>query len=504
MVFAIALALICSVMIFFVMSSGRAVNEKINLVNAADAAAYSGAQITARQLNFMAYTNRAMIANEVAIGHSLSFHMEVDLVSQVTRAIGDLLPGFEAVADLTQQLSSIISGIYMLAVDANNAYFGRLQESAFRNFAEPANGITVLEGAMRSVLSEYQVRDSAPISLNDPLTLDDFMVPSEVVSPEVAQAAQDAQSMNEQFCRMVLFVNPSATSVSDVSDGNQMNAYCQALASGGNATGAGSYDNPMLDQGVMLEVLRSARDSVDDAGWVRDRNLAYEKGILLGTLTITRAGESQIEFKDGQLNWVAARDEMNFRLQFNWVTRLLLLALGITSSSISTTVSSSGDSVAVSQDMGQNIDAAARTLLESSGLCNTDTDGDGEIDVECDSLVGNAYRGVQQYTYLNKDAQSSKVTAFVSQSRCSDSVGVDEDGNQIERWQNNLRFLDADRDICDGRVHAISQAEIFYERPRCYSGGEECEYGFEDIPGNEEQPNLFNPFWQARLLPAGG
>ena len=63
-----ALLAIAGIMFFFIFNSGRAVNEKINLVNAADAAAYSGAQIAARQLNFMAYTNRVMIANEVAIG----------------------------------------------------------------------------------------------------------------------------------------------------------------------------------------------------------------------------------------------------------------------------------------------------------------------------------------------------------------------------------------------------------------------------------------------------
>ena len=73
----IAVFLVAVVMFFAVFNSGRAVNEKINLVNAADAAAFSGAQVAARHLNFMAYTNRAMIANEAAIGHLYSFQVEV-------------------------------------------------------------------------------------------------------------------------------------------------------------------------------------------------------------------------------------------------------------------------------------------------------------------------------------------------------------------------------------------------------------------------------------------
>ncbi len=54
-------------------NNGQTTSEKTRLVNAADAAAYSGAVFVARNLNFLAYTNRAMIANHVAIGHFVSY-----------------------------------------------------------------------------------------------------------------------------------------------------------------------------------------------------------------------------------------------------------------------------------------------------------------------------------------------------------------------------------------------------------------------------------------------
>jgi hypothetical protein len=54
-------------------NNGQTTTEKTRLVNAADAAAYSGAVFVARNLNFLAYTNRAMIANHVAIGHFISY-----------------------------------------------------------------------------------------------------------------------------------------------------------------------------------------------------------------------------------------------------------------------------------------------------------------------------------------------------------------------------------------------------------------------------------------------
>ncbi|MET0282281.1 MAG: pilus assembly protein TadG-related protein [Steroidobacteraceae bacterium] len=55
-----------------VLNAGVLVNDKMRLTNAADAAAYSAAQWQARSLNYQAYLNRAMVANEVAIAQLVS------------------------------------------------------------------------------------------------------------------------------------------------------------------------------------------------------------------------------------------------------------------------------------------------------------------------------------------------------------------------------------------------------------------------------------------------
>ena len=53
-------------------NSGRTVDEKMRLANAADATAWSIATLEARALNYDAYTNRAIVANEVAIAQAIS------------------------------------------------------------------------------------------------------------------------------------------------------------------------------------------------------------------------------------------------------------------------------------------------------------------------------------------------------------------------------------------------------------------------------------------------
>ena len=63
----VIVAAILVIAALLVYDSGRAVVSRIHLQNAADSAAYSGAVELARAYNFAAYSNRAMVADQVAI-----------------------------------------------------------------------------------------------------------------------------------------------------------------------------------------------------------------------------------------------------------------------------------------------------------------------------------------------------------------------------------------------------------------------------------------------------
>jgi hypothetical protein len=81
--------LIASAVLVMMFNVGTRVTEKSQVANAADAAAYSGAVWTARHLNFMAYTNRAMIANHVGVGHFVSYVSWVRYIDETIDAIED-------------------------------------------------------------------------------------------------------------------------------------------------------------------------------------------------------------------------------------------------------------------------------------------------------------------------------------------------------------------------------------------------------------------------------
>ncbi|PFH09442.1 putative Flp pilus-assembly TadE/G-like protein [Collimonas sp. PA-H2] len=58
--------------LFFLFNTGQLSREKTKLVNTSDAVAYSAGVMHARALNYIAYTNRAMVANEVTIAQMVS------------------------------------------------------------------------------------------------------------------------------------------------------------------------------------------------------------------------------------------------------------------------------------------------------------------------------------------------------------------------------------------------------------------------------------------------
>ena len=504
LVAAIALFAVAAVMLFYVFNSGRAVNEKINLVNAADAAAYSGAQVAARSLNFMAYTNRAMIANEVAIGHMFSYQVEADVLSSaIPNAIENLeqfiasvpglsfliwlaellIPGF----DLSQQLddlsnivsdladsSRVLSTMMMLLYNANSAEFAEFQQQAYLDLITQADygGVadsSIIEATMQVVANTYGIRDGAPITVNNAAVLGQF---ANSVDPAVAAAANSAGDVNQQLCQLIAFATPSA-------DGDPVSVDngCAGLIDGSNS----QVNVATGDAGYLIDAIRQTYSEMDAGMWIQDRNVSY---MLLGLFPAQRIGGTELQFSDGHITWGSTGDQLTIS--------------GVPSDVVQ------GDVNSFVEASGQFLDQAGLQALSNMGLCNNGVNQQGQ---SCVGLLNQEYRSVQQYAVLNNSQPNAVVTAFLNQSNCSDSIGFDDSGNPIPGWKNDLRYLEEDRPVCNKQVYAVAQARIFYQRPECYDSGGDCSgntFGFNALEdGNVEAPNLFNPFWQVSLIQTG-
>ncbi|MET0499530.1 MAG: pilus assembly protein TadG-related protein [Steroidobacteraceae bacterium] len=99
--------LIASAVLALMFDTSQKITSRSLVANAADAAAYSGAVWTARHLNFMAYTNRAMIANHAAVGHFISYVSWIryvdDSIDYIDR-VAQWIPYAGQYVDLVQQL----------------------------------------------------------------------------------------------------------------------------------------------------------------------------------------------------------------------------------------------------------------------------------------------------------------------------------------------------------------------------------------------------------------
>jgi hypothetical protein len=81
LVFGLFVLIAGSAALFFFFNVGQLSREKTKLVNTADAVAYSAGMVHARALNFNAYANRALIANEVLIAQMVSLSSWSDYVA---------------------------------------------------------------------------------------------------------------------------------------------------------------------------------------------------------------------------------------------------------------------------------------------------------------------------------------------------------------------------------------------------------------------------------------
>jgi hypothetical protein len=97
----------CCCAFALVYNVGQVANEKEKTTNAADASALSGALVEARILNFEAYTNRAMVANEVTVAQFVSLDSWLRYDNEMLQYIALYTTPIPYVDDITQAVADV-------------------------------------------------------------------------------------------------------------------------------------------------------------------------------------------------------------------------------------------------------------------------------------------------------------------------------------------------------------------------------------------------------------
>ncbi|XGA80296.1 pilus assembly protein TadG-related protein [Halomonas sp. CH40] len=111
--------------------SGQVMTEKIKLQNTADNVAYSSSALVARDLNFSAYTTRAMVANQVAIGQMFGLSSWATMMERLGQSLGafgkvaSFVPGLgmaiTAVTETIQSATSFLSTVVDVVTKADES-----------------------------------------------------------------------------------------------------------------------------------------------------------------------------------------------------------------------------------------------------------------------------------------------------------------------------------------------------------------------------------------------
>lgn len=138
MVFALVFIVVIIIGVVALFNTGQITRHKMEVQNAADAAAYSAAILTARELNFMAYTNRAMVANQVTLGQFAAFESWGKKYALGARGIGTGYLQLLILNLIHPSLASAVRGIVQASLSSYNT-INVSTSSAMLDFSDAAN-----------------------------------------------------------------------------------------------------------------------------------------------------------------------------------------------------------------------------------------------------------------------------------------------------------------------------------------------------------------------------
>ncbi len=169
-----------------VYSVGQVTSEKQKVVNATDAAAYSGGLVQARALNFIAYGNRAEIANEVFLAQYVSFHSWLLYMEQAVEnlnTITDILYAIPfaqpiaafidrvltAVEEMLEGAEDMVDGSYFAVIGPIEAYASALRGASAMILNGPALALSAKQAAdtvlAQNLANQNGKQDTAPTAV---------------------------------------------------------------------------------------------------------------------------------------------------------------------------------------------------------------------------------------------------------------------------------------------------------------------------------------------------
>jgi Putative Flp pilus-assembly TadE/G-like len=443
-----------------VYSVGQTTSEKQKIVNAADAAAYTGAMVEARALNLTAYANRADIANEVFLAQMVSMQSWVDYMKTsagnwktVAQALS-WIPGVAAVASALEAIESAldaaadvikdvtmpatifaVEGYYKVMDNALKLVFGTTG-SVNMAFATQSAADAVLAA---NVATQGGKLDSAPAAIN-----------------QVALGAINAKEWKDAFYR---YDTSSAGSASD---------------------GRRNTREILVDSRDEFSKERKGPSSLPFSLFFGNEKVGFCPGLEFG---VSRDGTTKLKDYD---RW-EAQDTTEYY------------------------VASGAKCKKTGIPMGWGRSTAAND--KDNGDSKTDPHNwGGWLAFNDDPKNNEKWTGVKALWDVSRDSNDNPVAAFnpgaetltFTVAVAKQKVNVRNNEHVSLNFMNTanttskLGSADTKADYMDGQISAKSEAKVFFSRP-ARNGQDFTGTRLFRQDNHKEIANLYNPYWQVRL-----
>ncbi|WP_369935839.1 pilus assembly protein TadG-related protein [Xanthomonas tesorieronis] len=459
MVLAFLMVLCVGLLVTF--NTGQVVGKKVEITNAADAAAYSIAVEQARARNFAAYLNRGRVANEVAIAQTVSLNSWLTMVHSTSVHFGEFTKVAETLLFWVPGLGEVL-----IALDRAMTAINKALKVFRQGFMEVANGeIRVLDQVLDHPYA--LAADAAVGTLASEANV--FLLANKVVKDN----APDAE---------LTLVGKGVLAKNVVSAGNQLERYSPGQRKGLTSTNPGGerYRN----------VVMASRDTFTRA---RD-------GTAFGVFN-NNGGTDMVEYD----RWSAV-DAFQFKLPLPWPLDDVKIPLGW------------GGTQAVdgrkpnffggmNNGRGWKSPYDNRTYKAYNGTKRSDIAGrfieaDPAVreDFKRDKAFFNGYRyGISPQYHDVKSTYSQ-----TPEGANAGPIYTVEVGTKIEkaRTSSTLKIGRGRMELKDeargNQLRAMASAQVYFNRPYELAAFRRSVWGKGD--GKFEKGSLFSPYWQARLV----
>lgn len=475
----LAMLAACCCAFALVYNVGQVTNKKEETLNAADAAALSGAVVEARMLNFEAYANRAMIANEVTVAQLVSLDSWVQYDATLINNLNDYVSPALAIVGL----EGAVQGLADASQEASDA----LNTSLTPALA----GIESINGALKA--ARESANEVGATAAND-------------VAARIAGA--NATTFDLSFAGQPQLVDGFTASVSSVSNEINQNNWA-------NFTVANDQGDQRTPARTVIQNARDEFSTSRGAGWLIDKINDGFKAISIADLGVTYTElvkTSQITNLDDQSfdHW-SAQDSLDlYTKPFTCGKKVLGVSLPCTAIQwgvplgYGRTDADSDGSTGEGMDLCNHDDALNCHLAKdnANNVTWNGTDGMGMPTIRdlsptlektdaCSVNNGSDSPALSYVAAVQKSGKSTLTTQRIGIGTLDDPGPQGSPGSSVSNddLQNN------------DNLTAISAACTFFLRPdRVNSGAVDPSVGLlsrED--GVHEYASLYNPYWQARL-----